>query len=189
MPIICNNVSLFFLDVYWNKITHDRKIINYKCNTLFKCAMVSITSLVNVLPAPDDPINTVGLIDWEGKTKKWRDQKSERGRERQSFHTLIASTSSLTGSWSWAHGCLKCWSDSMRDLTINPYKREKKQIYGWWNVSNKKDIEVREIMDVIRKKNKEERTKVNKMFNSFSIPLSPQAKSSHGTLPMGSPSA
>lgn len=36
------------------------------------------------------------------------------------FHTLTASKSSLTGSWSWAQGFLKCWSDSWRDLTISP---------------------------------------------------------------------
>ena len=37
------------------------------------------------------------------------------------LHTFIASMSSLTGSCSCAHGFLKCWRDSMRDLTINPY--------------------------------------------------------------------
>lgn len=31
-------------------------------STLLMAAMVSITSFVNVLPTPDVPINTVGLI-------------------------------------------------------------------------------------------------------------------------------
>lgn len=35
----------------------------YKSNTSLKDDIASITSFVNVLPAPDDPINTVGLID------------------------------------------------------------------------------------------------------------------------------
>lgn len=28
----------------------------------------------------------------------------------------------VTGSCSWAHGCLKCWRDPLRALTIKPYK-------------------------------------------------------------------
>lgn len=43
-------------------------------------------------------------------------------RVRETGHTLTASTSSLTGSCSWAHGFLKCWSDSTRELTIKPCK-------------------------------------------------------------------
>lgn len=33
-------------------------------DTLLRDAMASTTSLVNVFPTPDDPINTVGLMSW-----------------------------------------------------------------------------------------------------------------------------
>lgn len=39
------------------------------------------------------------------------------GENRQTF---TAFTSSFTGSWSCAQGLLKCWSISIRDLTISP---------------------------------------------------------------------
>lgn len=37
--------------------------------------------------------------------------------------TFTASNKVLTGSCSWAHGLLKCWRDSRRDLTIKPWTR------------------------------------------------------------------
>ena len=54
-----------------------------------------------------------------------RDQYTQRlltGTQTMTpFHTLTACKRSLTGSCSWAQGFLKCWSESLRELTINPW--------------------------------------------------------------------
>lgn len=57
-------------------------------------------------------------------------------RERE-MHTLTASNRVSTGSCSWAQGFLKCWSDSKRDLTINPYKYWKKKNWNLWSKKEK----------------------------------------------------
>ena len=106
-------------------------------NTSLLAAIASTTSLVNCLPTPDVPINTVGLISWRNKIELKTISnvfhqiaaKKEREREAIRIHTLIASTSSFTGLCSWAQGFLKCWSDSLRELTINPCRT--KSIKTW----------------------------------------------------------
>lgn len=96
-------------------------------------AIASTTSRVKVFPCPDVPINTVGLICWKKTLKCEKFETSALseyvcGKIGDTVCTLTASKSSLTGSCSWAHGFLKCWSDSLRDLTIKPCKKKKKKI-------------------------------------------------------------
>lgn len=45
---------------------------------------------------------------------------AQNATEESYFHTFTASKSSLTGSCSWAQGLLKCWRDSLRELTTSP---------------------------------------------------------------------
>lgn len=50
--------------------------------------IASTTSLVNVLPTPDDPINTVGLMAWKKKRGKYKDEYRDHQvwRFEQSLH-------------------------------------------------------------------------------------------------------
>ena len=47
------------------------------------------------------------------------------------FNTLTASKSPLIGSWSWAQGFLKCWSDPLRELTISPCNIARPNVSSW----------------------------------------------------------
>lgn len=80
--------------------------------------IASTTSLVNVLPTPDDPINTVGLMAWKKKGGKYKDEyiyiyvyiytEIIKFGGSNKVCTLTASTKYLTGSCSCAQGFLKC---------------------------------------------------------------------------------
>lgn len=66
----------------------------------------SITSFVNVLPTPDDPIRTVGLIAYRSKAVREKQdyqiihQIQTKKKYDHLIHTLTASRRSLTGSCS-----------------------------------------------------------------------------------------
>lgn len=118
-------------------------------------AIASMTSFVKVLPCPDVPISTVGLICWKDNIESVRKQKvlfcvcmCLGVINRKIDRTFTASRRFLTGSCSWAHGFLKCWSESLRELTINPcisrirrfIQRKTKKSTSWrwnWFVFNK----------------------------------------------------
>ena len=70
MPFIFENVRVIrsLLGLHQQMTRRIAKNKKYKSNTSLKDVIASITSFVNVLPAPDDPIKTVGLIAWQSTT-------------------------------------------------------------------------------------------------------------------------
>jgi len=129
--------------------------------------MASTTSFVKVWPTPDVPMRTVGLIACLKKFQQTVNKKIlyslSSNLKISSSRTLTAPMRSFTGLCSCAHGCLKCWRDSLRELTISPCKiMFKRETY-----MNKNGIAKKDETDLGGWR--------------LTIPWSPQAKSSSGS--------